>query len=158
MPGLTTAAIRSFARLAMPKYIGLGYSSRAIQADLKSRFGRAYRMQTIQADMRAHTGLAKYERFYRQVDKKARVPVSRLIETELTYPANYRIHAKMELSNPFTGLKYTKRVSWFTDVFDSVESTIEDFLNTFLSGRYNDTEVVNSINVVSAEHQRDFPY
>lgn len=155
---LVTSTIRSFAKSMMPSYIGMGFSGKKIQQDLIKRFGKAYRYQNILNDMRTVTGLAKLEHLYKNLPKDLPIPKTRLIETELLYPAKYRIHATVQMVNQDTGDVYNKRISFYDDENLGETAWLDRWSQQFVDGLYDTGIVVTTGRVTSVEHDKRFPY
>ena len=144
--------IRLFARQYMPVYLGMGLSSRKIQADLRSRFGKAYRMQNIQADMRQVDLRGKKQAMLERLDDSQKVPRSALIEEKFAYDTNYKIHAKIELFNTDSQQVTAKRVSFFDDVNRGTAGWEDEFTSLFSSKYGEEDNTIQTITIVQVDH------
>jgi len=157
MPGVFSEA-RAFARVFMPSYVAQGFSSRMIQADLVTRFGKAYRMQNIQSDIRAFTGRGKKQAMVERADRSVLLPRQALVETELGQDYKYQVHANIDLYVVDTDTVVTKRVSFYDDFNRGVEGWTDEYLSRFADNYYETNTMIVRVEILEVDHFKGLPY
>lgn len=150
--------VRGFAKALMPNYVAMGLSSRAIERDLKSRFGVAYRRTVLLSDLREATGMYRFQAGVQALRPSTIIPKTLMTETTLRRERRYKVHAKVTIKNRDTG---EEEESWVSMYDDSLRSKGE-YEQAYYDRQLTDTsrpewEVVHfSINVV--EHNQGWQY
>lgn len=155
---LTYSAIRTFAKAFMGSYVEMGFSSRMIQKDLISRFGKAYRFQNIQADIRSFTGMMKKQSILGKISTTTAVPNYAIVETELLAPYRYRVYAKLKVTEVETGATKEQYISFYDDERKSKDQWTQDFLSDYSDMYYNQNTIITSIDITMIEHDKRLSY
>lgn len=150
--------IRVIARALMPAWAKRGLSAAAVTREIKSRFGRAYRRTKLLTDYREAQGLITNELGLSKLKKITKIPKNLMTETVLRIPRRYMVIAKAIFTDPVTGVKTEKHISWYTNSSGSTEELVDEYIGKLAPTTYGIDELPSEIQLRAMKHNKALGY